>query len=115
CTTPAMAYIESPASGVRVSRHIVVSGWAFRDGIGLRAVDITLDGKVVAQADYGRVYPGAAIFWKISNDPHHPRVGFDALVDAGAIAPGRHWLGLRLIGSDGAIEEWGEQPVVITD
>ncbi len=115
CSTPAMAYVESPGSGARVSRRFAVSGWAFRDGVGLRGVDVMLDGKVVAQADYGRVYPGAAIFWKISSDPNHPRVGFDAQVNAGAIAPGRHWLGLRLHGEDGAVEEWSEQPVIITD
>ncbi|MEJ7746310.1 MAG: glycosyltransferase family 39 protein [Luteimonas sp.] len=115
CSTPAMAYIDPPESGARVARRFDVSGWAFRDGVGLRGVEVTLDGKVVAQADYGRVYPGAAIFWKISNDPNHPRVGFDARIDAGNIAPGRHWLGLRLHGNDGAIETWGEQPVVITD
>lgn len=115
CSTPAMAYISPPESGARVRRQFNVSGWAFRDGVGLRAVDVTLDGKVIAQADYGRVYPGAAIYWKISNDPNHPRVGFDARVDAGEIAPGRHWLGLRLHGNDGAIETWSEQPVVITD
>lgn len=115
CSTPAMAYISPPESGARVRRQFNVSGWAFRDGVGLRAVDVTLDGKVVAQADYGRVYPGAAIYWKISNDPNHPRVGFDARVDASDIAPGRHWLGLRLHGNDGAIETWSEQPVVITD
>ncbi|MDQ3159915.1 MAG: glycosyltransferase family 39 protein, partial [Pseudomonadota bacterium] len=115
CSTPAMAYIDPPKSGARVARRFDVSGWAFRDGVGLRGVDVTLDGRVVAQADYGRVYPGAAIFWKISNDPNHPRVGFDARIDAGNIAPGRHWLGLRLHGNDGAIETWGEQPVVITD
>ncbi|MCY7354430.1 MAG: glycosyltransferase family 39 protein [Lysobacter sp.] len=115
CSTPAMAYINPPESGARVTRQFNVSGWAFRDGVGLRAVDVTLDGKVVAQADYGRVYTGAAIYWKVSNDPNHPRVGFDARVDAGDVAPGRHWLGLRLHGNDGAIETWSEQPVVITD
>lgn len=115
CSTPAMVYIDPPESGARVARRFVVSGWAFRDGVGLRAVDVTLDGKVVAHADYGRVYSGAAIYWKISNDPNHPRVGFDAQVNAGNIAPGRHWLGLRLHGNDGAVETWSEQPVVITD
>jgi len=115
CSAPAMAYINPPESGARVGRQFNVSGWAFRDGIGLRAVDVMLDGKVVAQADYGRIYPGAAIYWKISNDPNHPRVGFDARVDAGDIAPGRHWLGLRLHGNDGAIETWSEQPLIITD
>ena len=115
CSTPAMAYVESPLSGARVPRRFAVSGWAFRDGVGLRRVEVTLDGNVVAQAEYGRVYPGAAMFWKASNDPNHPRVGFDAQVNAGTIAPGRHWLGLRLHGSDGAVEEWSEQPVTITD
>jgi 4-amino-4-deoxy-L-arabinose transferase-like glycosyltransferase len=113
CTTPAMAWIDRPVADASVGRVFDVTGWAFKDGIGLAAVEITLDGRVVARADYGLENAGPKRFWPISNDPHHPRVGFRARVDASGFGRGRHWLGLRLHGSDGSIESWSEQPIRI--
>ncbi len=111
CTTPAMAWIDRPVSGARVARSFEVQGWAFKDGIGLERVEVMLDGRPIADLDYGLDRTGLAAFWRISNDPHHPRVGFGGRVELGDVAIGRHWLGLRLHGSDGSVEEWPEQPV----
>jgi len=113
CTTPAMAWLDVPVSGARVERAFDVSGWAFKDGVGLSAVEVLLDGKPVAKAEYGLSSPGTATYWKISTDPQHPKVGFRARVDVGDLAPGRHWLGLRMHGRDGSVEDWSEQPVTI--
>src|SRR5688572_6177137 len=115
CATPAMAWIDTPPPAVRVGRTFDVQGWAFKDGVGLDRVEITLDGRVLALADYGSPNPRTADFWKISTDPNHPDVGFSAQVKTGDVAPGRHWLGLRLHGRDGSVEEWPEQPVRIVD
>jgi len=72
-------------------------------------VEILVDGEVAARADYG-LENDVTGFWKISTDPHHPRVGFRARLDVRALPPGRHWLGLRLHGTDGSVEDWWEQP-----
>ncbi|MEO5565092.1 MAG: glycosyltransferase family 39 protein, partial [Luteimonas sp.] len=111
CTTPAMAWVDVPAMGAQVGREFEVAGWAFKDGVGLSGVEVTLDGKLVARATYGIEMPNVAAYWKISTDPQQPRVGFRAHVDARAFPPGRHWLGLRLHGLDGSIETWSEQPI----
>lgn len=113
CTAPSMAWIDAPTSGDAVGAKFEVSGWAFKDGVGLARVEATLDGKVVAQAEYGIANPGVAKFWRISNDPQHPNVGFKARIEASGFAPGRHWLGLRLHGRDGSVEAWREQPIEI--
>ncbi len=113
CTAPAMAWIDSPVAKERVGPTFEISGWAFKDGVGLERVEVLVDGKVVAQARYGLPSPGTADYWKISTDPNHPAVGFTASVDAGSIAQGRHWLGLRLHGSDGSVEDWSEQAIDI--
>ena len=89
------------------------AGWAFKDGAGLSKVEVTIDGVVVATADYGQAMPNVAEYWRISNDPHQPDVGFKAEVDASAFSPGMHWLGLRLHGVDGTVEQWAEQPIRI--
>ena len=113
CTTPAMAWIDVPVSGAGVERRFEVAGWAFKDGVGLSGVEVLIDGKPVAKAEYGLPSPGTAVYWKISIDPQHPDVGFRVSVDAGKLVPGRHWLGLRLHGRDGSVEDWSEQPVDI--
>jgi hypothetical protein len=109
CTTPAMAFIDAPAPSATVGRRFEVAGWAFKDGVGLRAVDVLLDGRIVAHARYGEANAGVADFWKTSTDPRHPHVYLRARIDAAA--PGVHWLGLRLHGADGSVEDWAEQQV----
>ena len=113
CVAPAFAWVDAPVAKAAVGQRFSVEGWAFKDGVGLQGVEVLLDGKVVGTADYGLPSPGAAAYWKLSNDPHHPKVGFRARVDATSLSPGRHWLGLRLHGSDGSVEDWAEQPVEI--
>nr|WP_242108143.1 glycosyltransferase family 39 protein [Luteimonas aquatica] len=113
CTTPAMAWIDAPAIDARVADRFEVSGWAFKDGVGLARVDVLMDGRVVAKAEYGLPSPGTAAYWRISTDPLHPNVGYRARVDVGDATPGRHWLGLRLYGRDGSVEDWSEQPVTV--
>lgn len=113
CSTPAMAWIDQPVSGAVVGPRIEVAGWAFKDGVGLDRVEVLLDGVPVAEARYGLDSPGVAPYWKISNDPNQPRVGFAATVDASAVEPGRHWLGLRLHGADGSVEVWSERPIEV--
>ncbi len=114
CTAPAMAWIDSPVTGQRVERNFDIAGWAFKDGVGLERVEVSLDGKPVTDVAYGRSEPGTAAFWRISNDPNQPQVGFDGRVELDAdVNPGRHWLGLRLHGADGSVEEWPEQPIEV--
>jgi len=52
-----------------------------------------------------------ADFWKISTDPNHPRVYFRAQVEGAS--PGARWLGLRLYGADGSVEDWPEQKIEV--
>ncbi|GAB3743042.1 ArnT family glycosyltransferase [Lysobacter olei] len=111
CTTPAMAWLDTPEPGATIARQLEVRGWAFKDGVGLDRVEVLLDGRPVGEVAYGLRNTGVAAFWKISTDASHPNVGFGGLVDLGDVAPGEHWLGLRLHGRDGSVEEWAEQPV----
>jgi hypothetical protein len=115
CITPAMAWIDVPAGGAAVGREFDVKGWAFKDGVGLARIDVLLGGEVVASAQYGLPYEGLQHDWPETNDPQHPNVGFSARVDlrANSMTAGRQWLGLRLHGRDGSVEDWAEQPIEI--
>lgn len=113
CTAPAFAWLDTPQEKARVDGVFEIGGWAFKDGVGLQRVEVLVDGKVVAQARYGLPSPGTAAYWKISTDPNHPDVGFSAQVDATSLRPGTRWIGLRLHGADGSVEDWVEQPVLV--
>ena len=78
CTTPVMAFLDAPLPSAEVGASFDVAGWAFKDGVGLRGVDILVDGAVAAHARYGEANAGVADFWKGSTDPHHPNVYFRA-------------------------------------
>lgn len=113
CTAPAMAWIDTPISGGTVGDRFEIAGWAFKDGVGLERLEVTIDGVTATEAVYGLASPHVAPFWRVSTDPNHPNVGFKAAIDATRFANGRHWLGLRLHGRDGSVEVWREQPIEI--
>lgn len=112
CVTPAMAWIDTPVQDARVGERMDVRGWAFKDGVGLSRVELLIDGAPVGDAAYGRAYDITPA-WKISTDPQHPNVAFDATLDTRALAPGRHWLGMTLYGNDGSVEQWQEQAFTV--
>lgn len=111
CTTPALAWLDYPAAGAAVARQFEFKGWAFKDGVGLSRVELLLDGRPLGDLPYGQRDTGVAAYWLISTDPLHPQVGMRGRIDLGDIAPGTHWLGLRLHGRDGSVEDWAEQPL----
>lgn len=118
CIAPAMAWIDMPSAGDTVARRFELQGWAFKDGVGLSRVEALIDGRPVAEAEYGIERPEVVGFWQKwrtggSTDPQQPKVGFRARIDVGERIPGTYWLGLRLYGRDGSIEDWPEQPVVL--
>ncbi|MBO9716304.1 MAG: glycosyltransferase family 39 protein [Pseudoxanthomonas sp.] len=112
CIAPALAWIDAPGPGQEVPLRFEVHGWAFKEGVGLSRVEITLDGAVVAEADYGSAYDVSGPFPE-AGDPHLPHAGFSAVVDLPASQAGRRWLGLRLHGSDGSVEDWPQQTVQV--
>ena len=112
CVAPALAYVDSPAPAARVAPTFEVRGWAFKEGVGLSRVEVTLDGVVVAEADYGSAFDVGGHF-PGSLDPNQPQVGFQARVELPASQAGRHWLGLRLHGGDGSVELWPEQAIEV--
>lgn len=114
CATPVLAHIDRPGPMDVVGGRFQVEGWAVKDVVGVAAVTVTLDGRPVAEAEYGRTNAWVATFLKSdSRDPSHPRVGFVADVDVGMYPAGQYWLGLEIRGKDGTVERWSEHPVVV--
>ncbi len=114
CEIPALAYIDLPEKHeVLRSRPLRLSGWAIQDGVGIRSVQVLIDGKEVAVADYGVPTPGVHAQWPFSTDPNHPDVGFTADLDLSSLAPGRYRIALRLTGRDGSVREFPEESLVV--
>jgi hypothetical protein len=114
CTTPVVANIDVPVAGARVDRRFTVGGWAVKDAVGVAKVEVLLDGRIVAVARDAGANEWLRGFLKdASRDPRMPQVQFAADVDAGDMAAGRYWLGLRVTGGDGSVETWAEQPIEI--
>lgn len=115
CVTPAVAHIDVPAAGARASGVVEVSGWAVKDVSGIESIAVTLDGVPVAEARYGQPNGWVAGFLQNeARDPSLPDVGFSARVDLSDRAPGLYWLGLRITGRDGSVEDWAQQPLRVT-
>jgi len=112
CVTPAMAWVDAPLQDAVVGERMDVRGWAFKDGVGVARVEMLIDGRPVGDAVYGRAYDITSA-WKISTDPQHPHVAFDATLDTRQLSPGRHWLGLTVYGKDGSVEQWQEQSFTV--
>lgn len=107
CSTPALAWLESPSPDAEVAGSVQLSGWALKEGVGVQRVQVTLDGRVVAEADYGQRRPDVLEYWRMA--PGEDGVGFRARIDVSGHRGGEAWLGLVLHGRDGSVETWPEQ------
>ena len=111
CTTPAMAWIDQPLSDARRRRlrmsRLGVQGRRragrrrrparWHSGRACAPTASTIAGRTVL----------AGLQRPASSAGRLPRDH----VDADRRRAGRHWLGLRLHGSDGSVEDWSEQPM----
>ncbi len=114
CATPVLANIDAPETGARLPSRFAVTGWAVKDVVGVRVVEVTLDGQVVARARDAGANEWLRGFLKHgSRDPRMPNVQFSADVDASGWPAGLHWLGLRITGGDGSVETWMDKPIHI--
>jgi hypothetical protein len=111
CSTPALAWLESPAVGAMVSGHIELAGWALKEGVGVQRVLVTLDGRAVGEANYGQRRPDVLEYWRMA--PGDDGVGFHARIDVSGHPGGDAWLGLVVQGRDGSVEAWPEQRITI--
>jgi 4-amino-4-deoxy-L-arabinose transferase-like glycosyltransferase len=107
CSTPALAWLETPAPGAAVGGSVEVSGWALKEGVGVDRVQVTLDGRAVGEARLGDLRPDVIDYWGVADGADG--AGFSALIDLSGHPGGDAWLGLVVYGRDGSVEAWPEQ------
>lgn len=105
CVLPSLLDVYAPRDGARVENTFELRGWAFKDGAGIARIEVLLDGDVVGNAHYGLEAAHVGTFWQISVDPAHPHVDFAHTLQLPPGSSGWHWLGLRVHGRDGSVED----------
>ncbi|WP_374601638.1 ArnT family glycosyltransferase [Arenimonas sp.] len=111
CRLPALAWLETPARSNGLAPGDELRGWALKSGGRIVRVGVLLDGKLVAEVEPGLPRPDVANYWTLPPEDGD-RFGFSLRMPAvPGVAAGRAWLGLRLHGADGVVEEWPAQPV----
>lgn len=110
CVLPALAWLDHPAPGAALAPGSPVEGWALKPGAGLAKVQLLLDGEPVATFVPDLARPDVLGYWGLQGRSDE-RVGFRLPMPAVAHPAGRAWLGLRLYGTDGSVEDWPAQPV----
>jgi hypothetical protein len=109
CSMPALAWFESPLPNDEVAGVVAVTGWALKESVGIGRVELMLDGAPVAQVDYGVPRADVLEYWKVHEGSD--RVGFRTSLDLSGHPGGEAWLGLRIHGLDGSIEDWPQQRI----
>ncbi|MBW8366708.1 MAG: glycosyltransferase family 39 protein [Arenimonas sp.] len=107
CSTPALAWLEAPAPGAEPGATVDVSGWALKEGVGVDRVQVTVDGRVVAEARLDPLRPDVSQYWGVADGSDG--AGFGARLDLTDHPGGDAWLGLVVHGRDGSVEAWPEQ------
>jgi 4-amino-4-deoxy-L-arabinose transferase-like glycosyltransferase len=101
CVPPALGYLVSPVADSVVEGVLDISGWAIRDGAGLRALRASLGDVSLGAVDHLQHADGVQMIFPGSDDPRHPQVGFAARLHSDLPA-GRYWLQIEAEGHDGA-------------
>lgn len=104
CVLPALSWMDAFEDGVRIAADHVLTGWAFKDGAGVARIEVLVDGEVVGEAEYGLPAAHVGTFWRISEDPAHPDVGFRFQLQLDDSQRGWRWIGIRVHGADGSVE-----------
>ena len=105
CALLPRLYIAHPTRGQFLGK--TDSGVYFgiaADPIGIRSVDILLDGKFVVAADYGKDDINFHAPDLLKYDPNWPKVQYTFTFPKGSLTSGEHVLSMRATRSDGSIE-----------
>ncbi len=92
CPYPMRAWLDLPADDAEVSGQFIVAGWAISEDVGVRSVQILLDGEVIQQADYGNSRPDVVTAQAAQRDPNTPNLGFHTEIDSRQFGNGTYEL-----------------------
>jgi len=115
CPFPSQAWIDTPQAKAELSGIITVSGWAFNEDLGVRAVAVLVDGKLIGNAYYGIPRPDVAEVMNVTTDPGRPNLGFEYQFDSRSVPDGYVTVSLMIENQAGERQIYGERPVKINN
>lgn len=115
CPYPARAWLESPMEGDMLSGNVPVSGWAFKEDIGIESLSLILGGEIVKQLNYGIVREDVVTAMSVSSDPNRPNLGFAIELDSRDLQNGDYTLELELKGSNGEVSRYGKRSITVSN
>ena len=115
CPYPAWAWLETPTPGSALSGSVPVTGWAFKEDLGIESVELMLDGTMITPLPYGIARADVVTVMNVNSDPNAPRLGFSAQLDTRSLRNGTYTLSLRLRDMRGVESAYGSRSVTINN
>lgn len=115
CPLPMRAWIDQPEAGAELAGSVQVSGWAYNEEIGVKSIELLIDGEAVTRMNYDIPRPDVADVMKVTSDPNSPMLGYTGLWDTTSMQNGWHQLELLLRNSQGHTLHYGKRRVLINN
>lgn len=114
CPLPSLGWIDQPSSGASVKENeLKVSGWVVNEGLGVKSVEVLIDGISRGFAIYGLPRADVVAAMSVNTDPNAPNLGFDMTLDLSLTPPGSIELSVRTTGVSGEVQTFGLRDIEI--
>ena len=113
CPYPTRAWLDTPPPNARFSDSIEVSGWAFKQDVGIAEVRILIDGETAGVAQYHQQRQDVADIYtaQTQSDPNSPLLGFSSVLKIQGLDLGRHEIEVELMGENGELTHYGKRSI----
>ncbi|WP_160722733.1 Ig-like domain-containing protein [Bacillus sp. USDA818B3_A] len=95
----AIGSLESPKNGTTVKGSTLISGW-YLDGSGVSQVEISIDGKIIGQAQYGLVRTDVAASYPAYNNTN---ASYQYTLNTLQFSDGQHTITVKETGKNGGV------------
>lgn len=113
CPLPSQALLGAPSAKATVSGVTHITGLAINDSVGVRQVDILLDGQHLGTAQYGNAFSDLSRAFPGSTDPQRPNIGFHLAWDSRQATAGAHTLSVRVTDNNSTTRELIQRRVFV--
>ncbi len=113
CPYPARAWLDAPQPNSNHRGAINVSGWAFKQDIGIVEIRLLVDGQSTQTVSYGANRPDVAEVYsaQTNSDPNTPMLGFNSVLETADLSAGRHEIELEIVGGNGETAHYGKRVI----
>jgi 4-amino-4-deoxy-L-arabinose transferase-like glycosyltransferase len=114
CPMPSLPWVDQPADGAIISATLEVSGWIINEGLGVKTIQLLVNGEVVGDVSYGRLNRADVVdAMGVSADPNAPNLGYHIQIPTLGLPNGEMSLELQSTGVSGEIQKFGKRTVTV--